>query len=163
MAVSGNTLSAGPLTLEDRVDEIIERHFYEEAALIGILQDTQREFNYLPKQALKHIAVRLDVPLNRVYSVVTFYRAFTLKPRGKYTISVCLGTACHVRGGKRVVEELERRLGIRAPDTTADLKYSLQPVNCLGACALGPVIVVNGEYHGQVTPKKVEAILKQYQ
>ena len=148
-------------TLE-KVDEIIEKHFYEESALIGILQDTQKELNYLPKDALKHIALRLDVPLNRVYSVATFYRAFTLKPRGKYTISVCLGTACHVRGGKRIIEELERRLGIKAPDTTNDLKYSLQGVNCLGACALGPVIVINGEYHGQLTPKKIEGILKQY-
>jgi len=147
----------------EKVDEIIESHYWEESALIGILQDVQREFNYLPRPILKHIAQRLDIPLNRVYSVATFYRAFTLKPRGKYTISVCLGTACHVRGGKRVVEELERRLGIKAPDTTADLKYSLQTVNCLGACALGPVVVVNGEYHGQVTPKKVVGILKQYQ
>jgi NADH-quinone oxidoreductase subunit E len=117
----------------------------------------------LPPQALKHIAQRLEVPLNRVYSVATFYRAFTLKPRGKYTISVCLGTACHVRGGKRVIEELERRIGIKAPDTTDNLMYSLQPVNCVGACAIGPVVVVNGEYHAQMTPKKVAAILKQYQ
>jgi len=149
--------------LLEKVDEIIAKHHYEESSLIGILQDVQKEFNYLPIKALKHVAHTLDVPISRVYNVATFYRAFTLKPRGKYTISVCLGTACHVRGGKRVVEELERRLGIKAPDTTSDLKYSLQPVNCLGACALGPVIVVNGEYHGQVTPKKVEGILKKYQ
>jgi len=147
----------------EKVDEIIERHYYEESSLIGILQDVQREFNYLPKPVLKHIAQRLDIPLNRVYSVSTFYRAFTLKPRGKYTISVCVGTACHVRGGKRIVEELERRLGIKAPDTTDNLKYSLQTVNCLGACALGPVVVVNGQYHAQVTPKQVANILKQYQ
>ncbi|MDI6733394.1 MAG: NAD(P)H-dependent oxidoreductase subunit E [Planctomycetota bacterium] len=151
------------LTELEKVDEIIESHYWEESALIGILQDVQREFNYLPRPLLKHIAQRLDIPLNRIYSVATFYRAFTLKPRGKYTISACLGTACHVRGGKRVVEELERRLGIKAPDTTNDLKYSLQAVNCLGACALGPVVVVNGEYHAQITPKKVSGILKQYQ
>lgn len=156
------TAIIGTETILDKVDKIIERHYYEESALIGILQDTQREFNYLPSQVLKHIAARLDIPLKRVYSVVTFYRAFSLKPRGKYTISVCLGTACHVRGGKRVVEELERQLRIKAPDTTDDLKYTLQSVNCLGACALGPVVVVNGEYHAQVTPKKVKSILQQY-
>ena len=146
----------------DKVDEILEKHFYAEASLIGIMQDIQKEFNYLPPETLKHVARRLDIPLPRIYGVATFYRAFTLKPRGKYTISICLGTACHVRGGKRVLEELERQLGIKAPDTTANLKYTLQPVNCLGACALGPVVVVNGEYHGQVTPKKVAGILKQY-
>lgn len=144
----------------EKVDDIIEKHHYEESALIGILQDVQKEFNYLPGTALKYIARQLNIPLNRVYNVATFYRAFTLKPRGKYTISVCMGTACHVRGGKKVIEELERRLGIKAPDTTDDRKFTLQAVNCLGACALGPVMVINGEYHSKVSPKMVEKILK---
>jgi NADH-quinone oxidoreductase subunit E len=143
-------------------DQIIERHRYEESALIGVLQDIQQEINWLPKDALKHISQRLDVPLNRVYSVATFYRAFSLKPRGRHIVSVCLGTACHVRGAKRIVEEIERQLKIKAPDTTDDQRFSLQTVNCLGACALGPVIVVDGEYHGQITPKKVKAVLEQY-
>ncbi len=149
-------------SITEIVDKIIEQHRYEEAALIGVLQDIQQEIAWLPKEVLKHISRRLDVPLNRVYHVVTFYRAFNLKPRGRHTASVCLGTACHVRGAKRVVEAMERQLGIKAPDTTDDRRFTVQTVNCLGACALGPVIVVDGQYHAQVTPKKVKPILNQY-
>jgi NADH-quinone oxidoreductase subunit E len=142
------------------VDDIIARYRWEKAAIIAILQDIQREFNYLPQEVLIYAARRLGIPLTQVYSLATFYRAFSLKPRGKHLITVCLGTACHVRGAVRILEKLERELGIKAGETTDDLMVSLETVNCLGACALGPIVVIDGQYHGQMTSVKTDSILK---
>ncbi|MCK4417983.1 MAG: NAD(P)H-dependent oxidoreductase subunit E [Candidatus Latescibacteria bacterium] len=142
------------------VDDIIARYRWEKAAIIAILQDIQREFNYLPQEALTYAASRLAIPLTQVYSLATFYRAFSLKPRGKHLITVCLGTACHVRGAVRILEKLERELGIKAGETTDDMRVSLETVNCLGACALGPIVVIDGQYHGQMTSVKTDSILK---
>jgi NADH-quinone oxidoreductase subunit E len=142
------------------VDDIIARHRWEKAAIIAILQDIQREFNYLPQEVLIYAARRLGIPLTQVYSLATFYRAFSLKPRGKHLITVCLGTACHVRGAVRILEKLERELGIKAGETTDDMRISLETVSCLGACALGPIVVIDDQYHGQMTSVKTDSILK---
>ena len=144
------------------VDEIIEKHGYQEASLIGILQDVQGKMNYLPRKALMQVAKGLSIPLTRIYEVATFYKAFSLEPRGKYSIQVCLGTACHVRGGVRVLDYLENRLDVKAGGTTKDMAFTLQSVNCLGACALGPMMVIDKKYYGKINTNKIESILKKY-
>lgn len=143
-------------------EKIIEKYENDSSQLISILHDTQAEYNYLPKDALESISEKLKIPLSDIYQVATFYKAFSLKPRGKYHIRVCLGTACHVRGGQRILETVERLLGLKKDETSDDGLYSLESVNCLGCCALGPVMVVNEEYHGNINPAKVEKILKKY-
>jgi NADH-quinone oxidoreductase subunit E len=145
------------------VCEIIERHGYQKASLMGILQDIQAEMNYLPRKALVQVAKSLDLPLTHIYEVATFYRAFSLEPRGKHTIQVCLGTACHVRGGSRVLDYLENRLEAKRGETTKDLSFTLESVNCLGACALGPMMVIDKIYYGKINTNKIESILEKYQ
>ncbi len=144
------------------VDVIIARHGYQEASLIGILQDIQARMNYLPRNALVRVAKSLDLPLTRIYEVATFYKSFSLEPRGKHTVQVCLGTACHVRGGSRVLDYLENRLEIKPGETTKDLSFTLESVNCLGACALGPMMVIDKKYYGKINTNKVESILGKY-
>jgi NADH-quinone oxidoreductase subunit E len=146
----------------DTVKAIVARHGYREHALIAVLQEIQRQANWLSPEDLATAARLLKVPESRVYSIASFYRAFSLKPRGKHVVHVCLGTACHVRGGVRVKEAVERELHIAAGETTADKLFTLETVNCLGACALGPVAVVDGQYHGQMNPRKVTAMLSTY-
>ncbi len=145
-----------------KVDEIVAGYNASPSSLMPILQDMQEEYNYLPKEALKHLSGSMNIPLSRIYNVVTFYKAFSLVPRGRHGISVCMGTACHVRGSGKVLEEMERRLEIKAGETTTDKKFTLNSVNCLGACALGPVVVIDGEYFGKVTPDKVGSILEKF-
>lgn len=128
-------------------------------ALIRVLQDIQERHGWLPAEALEHVSAALGVPLARVYGVATFYRSFRLSPRGRHTCTVCLGTACHVRGGPAVLEQFERKLGIPAGGTTADGRFTLERVNCLGACALAPLAVVDGRFHGRMTEAKAEALL----
>ncbi len=128
-------------------------------SLIPALQDIQDRFGWLPPEALEHVAAALGVPLVQVFGVATFYQAFSLEPRGRHVCTVCLGTACHVRGGAAVLEGFERRLGVSAGQTSADGAFSLERVNCLGACALAPLAVVDGRYHAQMTDAKVEAVL----
>ena len=142
--------------------EIVEAHACTKEQLIAILQDIQDEFGYLPQDALCRVAERLCVPLIQVYGVATFFKAFSLKPRGRHVVTVCMGTACYVRGAPAVLEELKRVLGIEPGETTDDMEFTLETVNCLGACALGPVVVVDDEYHEKVTPGKVKAILRKY-
>lgn len=144
------------------VDEIIARYHYNEASLIAILQDIQKQFNYLPQNILRHVALTMNVPLTRVFSISTFYKAFSLKPRGEHLIDVCLGTACHVRGGMNVMERLERELGINSGETTYDEKFSLKSVRCVGCCGLAPVVVIDDEFHGKLTQEKVPKILAKY-
>ena len=141
------------------VDQILADHNYEPSALIGILMDIQSRHNYLPQDDLERVATKLEVPLPQVYSVATFYRTFSLTPRGKHMVSVCVGTACHVRGAKRVAESLERKLGIKAGETTEDLGFTLETVNCLGSCALGPLVVVDGKYHGKVSSNQMTKVV----
>jgi NADH-quinone oxidoreductase E subunit len=128
-------------------------------ALIQVLQDAQDRYGWLPPETLEHVADALGVPLVQVYGVATFYKSFSLKPRGRHVCTVCLGTACHVRGGGAVLDEFERKLGIAAGQTTPDGEYTLERVNCLGACALAPLAVVDGRYYGQMTEAKAAAVL----
>lgn len=131
----------------------------QRGALIRVLQDAQSRFGWLPPEALEHVSRVLGIPLARVYGVATFYGSFRLAPRGRHVCTVCLGTACHVRGGSAVLEQFERKLGIAAGRTTPDGRFSLERVNCLGACALAPLAVVDGRYHGRMTEAKAEAVL----
>lgn len=138
--------------------------FYKDQRdLIHMLHDTQKEFGYIPAQSISQISRELKISESEIFGVLTFYKAFTLEPRGKYQITVCLGTACHVRGGVQIVEEMERKLNIKVGKTTPNRKFTLETVNCLGCCAIGPVVVVNGKYYSNITIKKVDAILKEYQ
>jgi NADH-quinone oxidoreductase subunit E len=139
---------------------ILERHNGDQGGLISILQDIQARYSYLPADALRLVATQTGRSLVDIYGVATFYRAFSLKPRGKHLVSVCLGTACHVRGGPIIAEEFSRELGVKAGDTTADKEFTLETVNCLGACALGPIVVVDGHYFSNVSPVKVKQILE---
>ncbi len=145
------------------VQEIIDKHAGLRRNLIAILMDVQTRYNYLPPESLRLIAAGLCVPLIDVIGVATFYRAFSLKPRGKHTCLVCLGTACHVRGGQKILDEIEKRLGVPAGENTRDGQFTLETVACLGCCAIGPVIVVDDEYHGHTTVRKVGPILDRYQ
>lgn len=146
----------------ERVNAFIKKRKSQKKALIAILQDIQAEYNYLPQDALRVVSQNLSIPLIDVVGVATFYRAFSLKPRGEHVVTVCLGTACHVRGGPKILEEFERRLAVKPGDTTPDGKFTLESVACLGCCAIGPVVVVDGDYHAQTGIRKVESIIKQY-
>lgn len=146
-----------------RLRQVIEEYRDSAAPLIQILHQAQNIFGYLPKEVLRFIAKETGFSSSRVYGVVTFYESFRLHPVGKYTIKLCLGTACHVRGASAIVDEIETLLGIKKGETTKDRKFTLQTVNCLGSCALGPVAVINGNYHGHLTRRKVERVFKEYQ
>lgn len=139
---------------------ILSTHEDGASSLLAVLEKTQSHYRYLPRDVLILISERLDIPLSQVHSVATFYNAFSLKPQGRHRCQVCTGTACHVRGAMQVLDQLETQLGIRAGQTSPDLEYTLETVNCLGACALGPIVVVDGEYAGQMTASKVNRLLK---
>ena len=145
-----------------KLDSIIEKHKGQAGGLIPVLEEAQVCLEYLPLSVQKRIAAGLNLPLSRIYGVVTFYSFFTMTPRGKYTIRVCLGTACYVRGGKELTDALEKQFGIKDGETTADRMFTLESVRCLGACGLGPVIVVNEDVHGRVKPAKIKELLSQY-
>lgn len=140
---------------------IIKKYRNHKSAVLAVLQDIQAKYNWLPPKALEQVAAELDVPLIDVYSVATFYRAFSLAPRGKHCITVCMGTACHVRGAPQVLSRLEELLKIKTGCTTADHNVSLEEVMCLGCCALAPVVVLDGKYHGSVNIQKAEAIVNE--
>lgn len=144
-----------------KVVALVSKYSGDRDSLVSILQDIQAEYRYLPEDALRVVARQLDLQLIQVYGVATFFKAFSLKPRGKHIVSVCLGTACHVRGAPAVLDEAKRRLGIEPGETTEDMSFTLETVNCLGACALGPIMVVDGKYHGQMSPGRIKKILKQ--
>lgn len=141
---------------------VIDRHQGLKKNLIAILLEIQEKFNYLPADSLRLVAEALRMPLIDVLGVATFYRAFSLKPRGKHTCLVCLGTACHVRGGQKLLDEIERKLGVPAGENTPDGQFTLETVACLGCCAIGPVVVVDGEYHGHTSIRKIGPILDKY-
>ena len=148
--------------LKARVGEVLQKHQHDKSLLVDILQDIQAEGGYLPKEVLVETSQGLGIPLSRVYSVATFFKAFSLKPRGRNLINVCMGTACHVRGAVKVLEKIEQELGIKRGQTTPDLKYTLETVNCVGACALGPMVIVGEDYHGEMTPETVGSVLENY-
>ena len=145
-----------------KIIEVLKKHNNDKALLVDILQDIQTAIGYLPKEAIEETAAGLDIPLSRVFSVATFFKAFSLTPRGRNLISVCLGTACHVRGADKVLAGIEEQLGIKNGETTKDLRFTLETVNCVGACALGPVVIVGDDYHGEMTPEKISSVLKEY-
>lgn len=147
--------------LENTVlDRILDRHHRDPANIIAVLQDIQAEVNWLPPEELRYVCVELSIPLSKMMALATFYKAFSLEPRGEHIVSVCLGTACHVRGGERIAGAIERELGIKGGQTDENLQWTLETVGCLGACALGPIVVVDGEYHGQMTSAKATRLLK---
>ena len=142
------------------VDEIVARYRGDESALIQILLDIQREYYWLPKEALLKLSERLEVPLNRIYHIATFYKAFSLTPRGRHQVMVCMGTACYIRGAPQLLDKVEEILKIKPGETSSDMRFTLTTVNCLGCCALGPVVVVDEEYHGRLAPAKVGQFLE---
>lgn len=146
----------------ERVDEILDRYGHRHEALISMLQDVQRLENYLPQETLQYIGKRLEVPLSRIYYITTFYKSFSLEPRGKHIVKVCLGTACHLNGALQNLEQIRRALDIREGETTGDKMFLLETVNCVGTCALAPVTVVGDKYYDAVTPAKVEKIISNY-
>jgi NADH:ubiquinone oxidoreductase subunit E len=146
----------------EKVDSLIGSYADKKEQLISLLQDVQAEFNYLPRDVLLKISQRLDIPLSQVFGVATFFRAFSLQPRGRHLVTVCLGTACHVRGGQRLVDKIERDYGIKSGETTEDMRFTLETVNCLGCCALGPVVVVDGKYESQMNADKLDRVLMGY-
>lgn len=142
------------------IDAILERYPEEPRYLISLLQDVQAEYHYISEENLNLICEHLCVPVTQAWAVATFYKSFSLEPRGEHEIKVCLGTACHLKGGQRLVENLTRDLGIQPEETTPDLKFTLDTVNCVGACALAPVAVVDEEYQAQVTSKKLKKTIQ---
>ncbi len=146
----------------EKVEGIIKEHKGLSSALIGILLDVQEEFNYLPRDAMLKIADRLEMPPSRIYGLATFFKAFSLAPRGKYPVRVCMGTACHVKGAVTIIEKIERELNIKSGETTEDKKFDLDEVNCMGCCGLAPVITVGDDLFGKLSLSKIPKILKNY-
>ena len=149
--------------MASKVAAIIQKYDGDKGQLVSMLQDIQTEHRYLPKDALDEVVTLLGVPASQVYSVATFFKAFSLTPRGRHLIKVCLGTACHVRGAAKVVEKIEIDLGVKRTETTPDQKYTLETVNCVGCCALGPMVMIDEKYHGQISSDKVSPLLAKYE
>ncbi|RKZ29132.1 NAD(P)H-dependent oxidoreductase subunit E [bacterium] len=139
------------------LDDTLDKHNKDKAALVQVLLDVNARFNYLPEDAVRYVSEVLEIPLAKAYQVATFYTAFSLTPRGKHIVKVCMGTACHAKGAPRVLDEIERRLGIKNGETTGDLRYSLETVNCLGCCALGPVVTIDETYY-HADPQDVQSL-----
>jgi NADH-quinone oxidoreductase subunit E len=144
------------------VETILQRHPKDPSSIIQVMLDIQNELYYLPRDVIEYVSDYLHVPLSRTYSLATFYKAFSLKPKGKFPIAVCTGTACHVQGAIRILEQIERELNVKEGETTADKKFSIETVRCLGCCGLAPVVTVGKNLHGKVPTSKVSKILKQY-
>ncbi len=147
----------------DKVDLIIDKHHSEAASLIQILLEIQSENHWLPQTALARVSEKLRVPLTRILHIATFYKAFSLVPKGRHQIHICMGTACHVRGATRILDTMQDLTGIKPGETDLDLKFSLETVNCLGCCALGPVMEIDGKTHGKMVPGDTAELLKNYE
>jgi NADH-quinone oxidoreductase subunit E len=150
------------MTEDQILDKIIGKYQNQTGVLIQLLLDIQQELNWIPKEAIKKINQKLKIPVSEIYRVASFYTALSLKPRGRHLVRVCAGTACYVRGGPRILDSVERTLGIKAGETTSDGKFSLETVNCLGCCALGPVVEIDKQYHGKLSCSNVEKLLSGY-
>jgi NADH-quinone oxidoreductase subunit E len=146
----------------DRIDQIIDKHQGEASSLIQVLLEIQSEHHWLPREALERVGEKLQVPLTRIRHIATFYKAFSLVPKGRHEIHICMGTACHVRGAPRVLDTVQDLIGIKPGETDSDSKFSLETVNCLGCCALGPVMEVDGKYHGKMVSATIAEVLKKY-
>jgi len=147
----------------NKIDQIIDKYHGESSYLIQILLDIQSENHWLPREALERVSERLQVPLTRIQHIATFYKAFSLVPKGRHEIHICMGTACHVRGAPRVLDSVQDLTGIKPGETDLDMKFSLETVNCLGCCALGPVMEVDGKHHGKMAPAKAGDVLRNYE
>lgn len=147
----------------DRIDQIIDKHEGKASSLIQILLAIQSEYSWLPKEAIERVSDRLNVPLARILHITTFYKAFSLVPKGRHQVHVCLGTACHVRGAPRVLDTVQDVTKILPGETDLDLKFSLETVNCLGCCALGPVMEIDGKTHGKMTPGEAADVLRNFE
>jgi NADH-quinone oxidoreductase subunit E len=147
----------------DRVDQIIDEYHGEASSLIQVLLEIQSEYHWLPEEALARVSEKLQVPLTRIQHIATFYKAFSMVPKGRHEIHVCAGTACHVRGATRLLSAVQDHTGLNPGETDEDLKFSLETVNCVGCCALGPVMVIDDDYHGNMSPAKTEDVLKNYE
>ena len=147
----------------DRIDRIIDKHQGEASSLIQILLDIQSENSWLPRESIKRVSEKLDVPLTRVQHIATFYKAFSVVPKGRHKVHICMGTACHVRGATRVLDTVQDTTGIKPGETDLELKFSLETVNCLGCCALGPVMEVDGKVHGKMSPVKTADAINTYE
>ena len=144
------------------IDQVLADHACDASQIIAIMQDVQGKYRYLPKDALRYIANKVGISESKIYGVATFYSQFTLKPRGKYTMGICLGTACYVRGSQQVLDELEKRLGIGVGETTADGMFTLNATRCIGCCGLAPAMMVNDEVYGRLVPGDVPGIIEKY-
>jgi NADH-quinone oxidoreductase subunit E len=142
------------------MEKIMSEIYKDQRELIHMLHDAQKKFGYIPAQSISEISRELKISESEIFGVLTFYKAFTLKPRGKHLITICMGTACHVRGAPMILDEFERKLGIEAGETSEDNLFTLETVNCVGACALGPIAIADGDYHGQMKTKEVDEIVK---
>lgn len=147
----------------NRIDQIVDKYGGEASSLIQVLLEIQRENHWLPKEALERVCERLDVPLSRIQHIATFYKAFSLVPKGRHEVHVCMGTACHVRGAARVLDTVQDLTGIKPGETDLDLKFSLETVNCLGCCALGPVMEIDGKTHGKLSTANTTDVFKGYE
>lgn len=148
---------------QEAVDAVLAKYKGTKGALIPVLQQCQDIYGYMPKECMAHISKELKIPLSEIFGVVTFYAQFHLNPRGRNIIRCCLGTACHVRGGAKIFERVQKVTGVKDGETTEDLRYTLESVACIGACGLAPVIMVNDDTHGRLTPDKIPDILAQYE
>jgi NADH-quinone oxidoreductase subunit E len=146
----------------ERVDQIIDKYHGEASSLIQVLLKIQSENHWLPYEVLKRVGEKLAVPVSRIQHITTFYKAFSLVPKGRHEVHICMGTACHVRGAARVLDTVQDLTGIKPGETDLELKFSLETVNCLGCCALGPVLEVGGKTHGKITPSETADVLKSY-
>jgi NADH-quinone oxidoreductase subunit E len=144
------------------IDRIIDKHEGEASSLIQVLLDIQSANHWLPREALERVSERLQVPLTRIQHIATFYKAFSLVPKGRHEIHICMGTACHVRGAPRILDTVQSVTGIKPGETDLEMKFSLDTVNCLGCCALGPVMEVDGKHHGKMAPARAAEVLKIY-
>jgi NADH:ubiquinone oxidoreductase subunit E len=162
-SVAGVTPVDTSLLDSEFLDSVLQQNDYDTENIIMILQDITARYNYLPQETLDYVAKRLNLPISHLYSVATFYKAFSLTPRGKYIFNVCTGTACHVRGAEKIKETIEQKLEIHEGETTEDLQFTLETVRCVGCCALGPVITVNEKSHGGLDRKKTHDLIEQYE
>lgn len=147
----------------EKIDHIIDKQGGAASSLIQILLEIQREFNWLPSQALQRVSERLNVPWAQIQHIATFYKAFSLVPKGRHQVHICMGTACHVRGANRVLDKVTDVTGLGPGETDLDLKFSVETVNCLGCCALGPVMEIDGKMHGKLSPAETPKVLSSYE
>ena len=147
----------------EKIDQIIDGHGAEASSLIQVLLEIQSEYHWLPREALSRVAERLQVPRSRIHHIATFYKAFSLVPKGRHQVHICVGTACHVRGAPRILDTVEDLTGLRSGETDMELKFSLETVNCLGCCALGPVMEIDGTTHGRLSAAETADVIESYE